>query len=53
MTAVDAQMHGYYPVVLRDCVATGSPDAQALALAWMESEMAVCTSEEVVSAWNS
>ncbi|MBM4029324.1 MAG: cysteine hydrolase [Planctomycetes bacterium] len=52
MTAVDAQMHGYYPVVLRDCVATGSPQAQEGALAWMESEMAVLNSNEVLSAWN-
>ena len=51
MTAVDTQMHGYYPVVLRDCVATGSQAAQDLALAWMESEMAVCASQDVLSAW--
>jgi maleamate amidohydrolase len=53
MTAVDTQMHGYYPVVLRDCVATGSMQWQELALTWMESEMAVITSEEVLSNWNS
>ena len=51
MTAVDAQMHGYYPVVLRDCVATGSPQAQEGALAWMVSEMAVLNSSEVLSNW--
>lgn len=51
MTAVDTQMHGYYPVVLRDCVFTGSQQAQDIALTWMESEMAVCTSDEVLASW--
>ena len=51
MTAVDCQMHGYYPVVLRDCVATGSERWQEIALMWMESEMAISTSEEVLSVW--
>ena len=52
MTAVDAEMHGYYPVVLRDCVATGSMEAQSLALTWMESERAVFSSDEVLAVWN-
>jgi nicotinamidase-related amidase len=51
MTAVDAEMHGYYPVVLSDCVSTGSARWQELALTWMESEMAVLTSRDVLSAW--
>lgn len=51
ITAIDTEMHGYYPVVLSDCVATGSMEAQKLALTWMESEMAVLTSQDVLSAW--
>ncbi len=40
-TAADAMHHGYYPLVVRDCVASYSLEAHRQALNWMETQFPV------------
>ena len=50
-TAADAMHHGYYPLVVRDCVASYSQEAHRQALAWMETQFPAYGLAEVLSAW--
>ena len=50
-TAADAMHHGYYPLVVRDCVASYSLEAHRQALAWMGTQFPVFDLAEVLSAW--
>ena len=51
MTAVDAMHHGYYPVVVRDGVATYSLESHKRALAWMEGQFPTYNLDEILAAW--
>jgi nicotinamidase-related amidase len=50
-TAADTMHHGYYPVVIRDCVGAYDPDWHNLALQWMETQFPVLQSDDVVAMW--
>ncbi len=50
-TAADGMHHGYYPLVLRDCVASYSQEAHRQALIWMETQFPVFDLEEVLGLW--
>ena len=50
-TAADGMHHGYYPLVLRDCVASYSQEAHRQALIWMETQFPVFDLEEVLAVW--
>ena len=51
MTAVNACSHGYYPVVIRDCVSPSSAKQPNPELAWLESQFPAFDAEEVMSTW--
>ena len=51
MTAVDTMLHGYYPVVIRDCVGAYDLAWHESALEWMETQLPVFSSDEVIAAW--
>ena len=50
-TAADGMHHGFYPLVLRDCVASYSLEAHKQALIWMETQFPVFDLEEVLGVW--
>ena len=50
-TAADAMHHGYYPLVVRDCVASYSLEAHEQALDWMETQFPVFGLGEVLAVW--
>lgn len=50
-TAVDATHHGYYSVIIKDCVASYKRQIADLAMAWMETRFPVLNLEEVLSVW--
>ena len=51
-TAADTMHHGYYPVVISDCVGAYDPEWHNMALRWMETQFPVFHSDEVIAAWN-
>ncbi len=50
-TAADAMHHGYYPLVVRDCVASYSLEAHRQALNWMDTQFPVFDLGTVLAAW--
>ena len=50
-TAADTMHHGYYPVVIRDCVGAYDPEWHNLALQWMTTQFPVFDSDEVIEVW--
>ena len=52
MTGVDALHHGYYPVVVKDCVSSYDPERHELALRWMEAHFPLFGSDEVIGVWH-
>ena len=50
-TAADAMHHGYYPLVVRNCVASYSLEAHKQALIWMETQFPVFDLEEMLAVW--
>ena len=51
MTAVGAMHNGYYPLIVRDCVASYSLESHQQALAWMETQFPVFDLKDVLSTW--
>lgn len=51
MTAVGAMHNGYYPLIVRNCVASYSIESHQQALAWMETQFPAFDLEVVLSAW--
>ena len=51
MTAVDTMHHGYYPVILSDCVSAYDREWHEIALQWMKTQFPVSSSERVIAAW--
>ena len=51
MTAGGAMHHGYYPVVISDCVGEYDVASHELALRWMGTCFPACRSDEVIAAW--
>jgi nicotinamidase-related amidase len=52
MTAVDTMHHGYYPVVVKDCVGSYNRQSHERALAWMEGQFPTFSLDEILEAWN-
>ena len=50
-SAADAMHHGYYPLVVRDCVASYSLKAHEQALIWMETQFPVFDLQEMLAVW--
>ena len=50
-TAADAMHHGYYPLIVRDCVASYSLEAHRQALAWMGTQFPVFDLAEALAVW--
>jgi nicotinamidase-related amidase len=50
-TAADARHHGYYAVIVRDCVAAYDLESHDRALMWMEGLCPVFNLDEVLAAW--
>ena len=51
MTGVEAMHHGFYPVVVRDCVASFNLESHNQALKWMEGQFPVFSLDEVLATW--
>lgn len=51
MTAVDCVHHGYYPVVLSDCVSAYDLEWHELTLQWMKTQFPVFYSHDVFTVW--
>ena len=50
-TAAEAMHCGYYPLIVRDCVASYTIESHEQALAWMETQYPVFDSAEVLAVW--
>ncbi|MFN8625112.1 MAG: isochorismatase family cysteine hydrolase [Candidatus Binatia bacterium] len=51
-TAIDAQFHDYYPVVLRDCVATTEQDVHEAMMFLLTRRLDVVDSADVLKIWS-
>ena len=51
-SAIDASHHNYYPVLVRDCVASYNQESHDLALRWLETKFPVFDSEEIETVWH-
>ena len=51
MTAADVMMHGYYSVIVEDCVGSYEMKSHNMALEWMKTQIPVFSSAHVLSAW--
>ena len=50
-TAVDTVQHGYYAVVIQDCVSSFNSQGHQAALAWMDTRFPVFNLQDVLTAW--
>lgn len=50
-TAMDTAQHGYYAVIIRDCVGSLTAKNHQLAMSWMETRFPVFDLDEVLAMW--
>jgi nicotinamidase-related amidase len=48
---VDAVQHGYYAVIVPECVCSIESENHELALAWMRTRFPVFSLDDVISTW--